>query len=160
MMTPSIILSFVLTLCTIIYTGINYLLWQESIKTRRELSCPNLIAYLKFSEDHKSVELLIENIGNGVARDVKVVVLEDYDVVGYYALSSIGIVQNGFKSFPPKYKLKYPLNLREKVYAEGQKEYIKLEISYFHLFDKKLINHTETFDLSFTSISNQGYLNY
>ncbi len=157
-MTPDIILSLVVALCTIAYTWINYLLWQESIKTRKQMSSPHLIAYIKMREDYRGIEFIIENIGNGVAKEVKVTMLEDYNIVPHYSISSMGIIKDGFQSFPPKYKLQCFLGTIPDMYEEKSDSFIKLEITYSYFFDKHNISCSEVFCLSLASIKNQLYI--
>lgn len=108
-MKVEIILSSVLAICTAIYTIINLFLLIESRATRKQKSTPLLIAFLKSTENHLMLELHIKNIGEGVAKNVKINVLKDFNRMGKdnLTLSEIGIVKNGFNVFPPQYELKY-----------------------------------------------------
>jgi len=103
------ILSIVIAASTVIYTVTSLMLWVESRETRKQKITPNLIAYLKSAENHIMLELRIKNIGEGIAKNIQVKVIQDYNRMGKnnLLLSKIGIVENGLNHFPPQYELKY-----------------------------------------------------
>ena len=56
-------ISLALLAATSLYTIVTIMMWLESRKTRLQKVAPEIIAYLKTSEDHNVVMLVIENIG-------------------------------------------------------------------------------------------------
>jgi len=42
---PQIILSTVVAIATVFYTGVNVMMWYESRKTRKQETTPNIIAF-------------------------------------------------------------------------------------------------------------------
>ena len=92
-MKAELTISIVLACCTVTYTIINLMLWLESRATRKQKITPLLVAFLKSSEDHNVIELHIKNVGEGVAKNVEVKVLQDYKLFGVenLLLSEIGI---------------------------------------------------------------------
>lgn len=87
-MEVELILSTVLAFATVCYTIINLMMWLESRATRKQKITPQVIAYLKTTEDHLTLCVHIKNIGEGCARNVQVRVLKDYNQFGNLFLIS------------------------------------------------------------------------
>lgn len=151
-----LILSIVIAASTVLYTLINIFLWIESIKTRKQKITPLIVAFLKSTENHIMLELHLKNIGEGVARNVRINVLEDYYRLkgNKMPLSEIGIVENGFNNFPPQYELKFYLNSLVELYEENKDGKIVLEISYERIDKRKFKN---IYELPFNQIYGQNY---
>ena len=81
-MEVELILSTVLAFATVCYTIINLMMWLESRATRKQKVTPQVIVYLKTTEDHLTLCVHIKNIGEGCARNVQVRVLKDYNQFG------------------------------------------------------------------------------
>lgn len=90
-MEVELILSTVLAFATVCYTIINLMMWLESRATRKQKITPQVIVYLKTTEDHLTLCVHIKNIGEGCARNVQVRVLKDYNQFGkeQYPLSNL-----------------------------------------------------------------------
>ncbi|MDS1031815.1 hypothetical protein RDV77_04145 [Porphyromonadaceae sp. NP-X] len=157
-MKVEIILSSVLAICTAIYTIINLFLLIESRATRKQKSTPLLIAFLKSTENHLMLELHIKNIGEGVAKNVKINVLKDFNRMGKdnLTLSEIGIVKNGFNVFPPQYELKYYVHSITELYKKDADDNIILEI-YYESIDCRTFK--ENYNLQFNQVFAQNYSN-
>ena len=155
-MKVEIILSIVIAVCTVLYTIINSLLWFESRSTRKQKTSPHIIAYLKSTEDHVMMSLHIKNIGEGLAKNVKVKILKDYKQFGKnnQFLSELGTMKNGFNSFPPQYELKYYINTNTDIYKTEKDEKIELELNYESCDNRKF---TEIFELPFNQLFGQNY---
>lgn len=69
-MNTQLILSIVVALATIAYTYITYRQLKESERVRFQKEAPNTVPYLKSTEDYTTMQLFIENFGEGVAKDV------------------------------------------------------------------------------------------
>jgi hypothetical protein len=151
-------LSTVIAVSTVIYTAISLLLWIESRATRKQKLTPMMIAYLKSSEDHTMLELKIKNIGEGVAKDLKIKTLQDYNRLGksHLLLSEIGVIKNGFNSFPPQHELKFFVGTLTEIYNEDKDGSIKLEFSYKSSDNRKF---SEIFELPFNQTFGQNYSN-
>ena len=78
-MSTEIILSIVVAIATSIYTIVTIFQLIESRKVRFQKDAPNIVAFLKSAEDHVVMELYIENFGEGVAKDVKIEILKDFN---------------------------------------------------------------------------------
>lgn len=152
------ILSIVIAASTVIYTVTSLMLWVESRETRKQKITPNLIAYLKSAENHIMLELRIKNIGEGIAKNIQVKVIQDYNRMGKnnLLLSKIGIVENGLNHFPPQYELKYYIGSMTDIYQKDKNGFIELEISYTSSDNRKF---SENFKLPFKSLFDQNYSN-
>ena len=155
-MSTEIILSIVVASATSIYTIITIFQLLESRKVRLQKDAPNIVPYLRSAENHISMELYLENFGEGVAKDVKVEVIKDFKRFNQedQYLSTIGIVENGMNVFTPKYKLKFYMGSMIDLYENFQNESIILKISY-----KSLNNHgfSQVFELPFNQIFGQNF---
>jgi hypothetical protein len=157
-MSVEIVLSLVIAISTVLYTVINLMLWFESRKTRKQKITPHVIAFLKSAENHITLELHIKNIGEGIAEDVKIKTLKDYNQFGKdgHLISELGIMKNGFNSFPPQYELKYYLHSFTEIYEKEKEESIKFELSYRSSDKRKF---TEIIELPFKQLFGQNYSN-
>ncbi|WP_134091061.1 hypothetical protein [Olivibacter sp. XZL3] len=128
----------------------------ESRKVRFQKESPNIVPYLKASETHGVMEFYIKNFGEGVAKDVKVDVIKDFERFGdsKMLLSEIGIVKNGMNYFPPQYQLKFYLGSMIELHEHNQDDFIAVKILCSSLDGRKFTNN---FKLSFNQISDQNY---
>lgn len=155
-MEVEVILSIVLAASTVLYTIINYMLWRESRATRRQKITPLIIAYLKPTENCQVLALHIKNIGEGLAKNVKIEVMKEYNRFGKdnLLLSDIGIIKNGFNNFPPLYELRYYIHSMKELNSEDNKNRIEIEISYESTDKKK---YKDTYKLPFNQIIDQNH---
>jgi len=155
-MKVEIVLSMVIAGCTVLYTFINLMMWCESRATRKQKYDPLIIAYLKSTEDHSILTLIIKNIGEGYAKDVNIKILKDYNQFDKknFPISNIGIVKNGLNIFPPQYKLTFYINLMTELEKTEKNKSIELEILYKNKYNKKIKNK---FILQFNQIFGQNY---
>lgn len=157
-MAIEMILTMVIAASTVIYTAISLMLWIESRTTRKQKLTPMMLAYLKTSEDHIVLELRIKNIGEGVAKNLTVNTLQDYERLGksHLLLSEIGVIKNGFNTFPPQYELKFYLGNLSEILEKDQDGSIKLGFNYKSSDNRKFC---ESFELPFNQIFGQNYSN-
>ncbi len=156
-MKVEIILSTVIAGSTVVYTIINLMLWFESRATRKQKITPLVIAYLKSTEDHKVLALHIKNIGEGLAKNVSIKTLKDYNRHGkdHLLLSNVGIIKNGFNNFPPQYELSFFIHFMTELKADEENSFIEIEISYESTCKTKFKN---IYKLPFNQIVGQNYL--
>lgn len=130
----------------------------ESRKVRLQKITPQIIAYLRCSEDHSVLELVIENIGEGVAQRVDAKLAVDYKQFGVEScsLSNQGVFKNGFNNFPPHYRLRYLLNAFSKIDFNNTDNKLQVELTYKRI-DGEV--YKETFDLIFDQVLGQMYSN-
>jgi hypothetical protein len=70
--------------------------------------------------------------------------------------SNVGIVKNGFNSFPPQYELNFYINLMTDLETEDDNNSIEIEISY-ESSDKEKIK--DIYKLPFNQVTGQNYSN-
>jgi hypothetical protein len=146
----TLIFAGVVAISTAIYSFLTYRLVKETRLLREFHLEAHLIAYLVASETNPSItSLIIDNIGNGVARNLRFKIIRDvnYQNCGY--LRDIGIFNKTIDFYPPNYERKYfLLNLSED-YENIIQDFIEFEIIYddFLKKDKKQIFKLEFKDL-------------
>lgn len=70
-MEVELILSTVLAFATVCYTIINLMMWLESRATRKQKITPQVIVYLKTTEDHLMLCVHIKTLEKGVLEMYK-----------------------------------------------------------------------------------------
>lgn len=137
-MDVELVLSIVLAGATVCYTIINLMMWFESRATRKQKSTPILIAFLKITDDHKTLAVHLKNVGEGCAKDVSINVLKDYNQFGRkdYPLSECFAFRNGVNIFPAGYELRYYLDDPCTIDYSNSENYIEIEITYKNLNGK------------------------
>ncbi|MBI0398020.1 hypothetical protein [Cyclobacterium marinum] len=155
-MDVEIVLSIVIAVCTFIYTGISLLLWVESKASRLQKLTPHVILYLKGTEDHKTLVLHVKNIGEGVAYNVQIKTLENFNQFGLEnaPISQLGILKEGFSAMPPGYELKFYIGDLIELYEKSRDRKIKFEVMCKRK-DKK--NISEVFTLPLIQAMGQNY---
>ena len=130
-----------LTIATIILAWKTWQLVIEQVKIRRASIEPYITVYLETAETNPTWKfLIIQNIGKGVAKDLKFTI--EKDLTGYgsqvKSISSIGLFKNGMTFFPPNYQKKFFLfdstgkELADRLF----KDEIIFTVSYNDIFDK------------------------
>ena len=155
-MKVEIVLSVVVASSTFLYTIISLMLWFESRVSRIQKTTPMMIAFLKSTENHQVLTLHIKNIGEGLAKNVKINILKDYERFDKknLLLSEVGIVKNGFNIFPPQYDLSYYIHEMTELKPENNDSFVEIEIDY-ESADK--IKFKDTFKLPFNQVIGQNY---
>lgn len=149
-------LAVIVAISTMIYTIITALMLIENKRSRLQKIEPLIVCYLKSSEDSSSISVIIKNIGEGLAKNVKAILIKDYLRYGKtnLPLSQHGIFINGLSVFPPNYELKYILDLWSNITPLTPDHYIELKVEYFRADNK---NRTANYRLNFKEISDQFY---
>ncbi len=152
------ILAILLLIVTAIYAIITFFQLKESRKVRFQKETPNIVAYLQSTEDHETLALHIKNFGEGVAKNVKVTFLKDFNRFDKedFPLSDIGIAKKGLNYFPPDYDLSYHIGRLVSLYENNREDVIKLKISCESLDDRKFSN---TFELPIAQVYGVFYSN-
>lgn len=155
-MRVEIVLSVVLAASTVLYTLINFFMLIESKRVRKQKITPLLVAYISSTEDHTIHVLKLKNIGEGLAKNVRVVVLKDYKQFGGNGslISDFGIVKNGFNFFPPQYELQFYLDNPVDIFNYNPEGEISLEISYDNIYGERF---SEVFTLPFNQMFGLNY---
>lgn len=139
------LLAIVVAVCTVIYTAINCLMLIESKKVRKQKQTPYIISYLKLSEtEPKCIYLVVENVGEGYAKNVKFNVIKDNVVESKMKLVNRKGIKYGISSFPSHYKLEYLVAFDLK--KDGiEEDYIEIEIEYCDNSNKQYKNKYNVF---------------
>jgi hypothetical protein len=153
-----IILSWVIGISTFAYMIINIFMLVENQRIRKIKSMPLIVAYLKSTEDHEALRLCIKNIGEGVAKDIKIELTSDYKTFGNEnrMLSNLGIMKYGLNIFPPQEQFTYFIDLwaeigKKKDFENG---HIDISIHYAGIDGRKYEN---TYELPTIQLSGQDY---
>jgi hypothetical protein len=158
MINAELLLTSILVGSTLVYTLISWLLLVESKKTRQLKIAPLIIAFLKSTENHNVLALHIKNIGEGLAKNVKVRFIKDYSRLGAkdLFLSDVGIAKNGFNIFPPQYVLNFYIHFLNELESRDENGTIEIEIEYESTDKRKFKN---IYALPFNQIGGQNYSN-
>jgi hypothetical protein len=152
-MDVELILSIVLAGATVFYTIINLMMWFESRATRRQKITPMIIAFLKVTEDHKTLAVHLKNVGEGFAKDVTIKALKDYNQFkkDNLPLSDCFAFKNGVNIFPSGYELIYYLDSVADIDYARDDSYIELQIDYKDMRGKRYGNNI--FKLPFNQVA-------
>jgi hypothetical protein len=152
------ILSAVIAISTVFYTCINWKMFRESKRQREDKITPLIVAYLKSTEDHMMLRLYIKNIGDGLAKNVIINILQDYNQFGLTnkKLSDIGAIRNGLNIFPPKEEYAYFIDSWRNI---GKSENIKkmcieMSIDYERIDGKK---YNSQYNLPLIQVASKDY---
>lgn len=153
-----ILLSVIIASATVIYTVVTVFQLVESRKNRLLKEAPNIIAFLKTTEDHTVLSLYINNYGDGVAKNVAISFKKDFNRFSKegYRFSKIGIAQHGMNFFPPQYQLKFDVGFVDDIFQNSKEDYIELEIRYQNLQNRSFQTF---FKLPFNQVFGQTYSN-
>lgn len=147
-------LAIVVAVCTVIYTVINWFMLVESKKVRKQKQTPYIISYLKLSEtEPKNIYLVVENVGEGYAKNVKFNVIKDNVVESEMRLENRKGIKDGISSFPSHYKLEYLVAFDLTKDGLGE-DYIEIEIEYYDNINKK---YKDKYNVVYGSVFGQLY---
>ena len=154
--TLTLIFSGIVAVCTIVYSFLTIRLVRETRLSREFHLEAFMTAYLKNSETSPDiVSLIIKNIGNGVARNIKFKIIKDINYSNGNPLSEIGIFNKNLDFFPPNNTNRYILLSLAEDYEIRSKDYIEFEITYD---DAIKTNKSQKFKLDFKDVAGIGKL--
>lgn len=131
--TPQNILSIVLIIVTLAYTITSVLMLLESRATRKQKNAPNIIVYLRSNISHDALYVCIKNIGEGCARNVRVVPIHDYNLFGKeLKLNNFSLFSEGVNVFPPQFEMTFPLDTWQKIKLQDN-PYVEFYVSFSDL---------------------------
>jgi len=87
--------------------------------------------------DNLSMNLTIENIGSGIAYDVRFNVSPDFQIIKGRYLSQIGLFKNGLHIFSPHTKMKIHLTWMPEDYENKIKNPLNIEVKYRNRIKKE-----------------------
>ncbi|WP_430812952.1 MULTISPECIES: hypothetical protein [unclassified Carboxylicivirga] len=148
----------IVAVSTCVYVFFTWKLLQENKQMREALSEPQLIFYLETTEVHADMFYIkIENIGSGIAKQVKFHIDKDLELNGIrQKLNDIPLFNGGFNVFPPGYKDEYLLLSSMNVNIdELQKAQLCFKVTYKTVYNKLI---EEWYTLKFGDIITRGRL--
>jgi hypothetical protein len=140
---------FVTALATLFYVILTIRLVSENIKNRRMQIDPKIVMDIISDATHPYLlNFVLENIGNGVALNIKFSIKQEPRLTKSKKISDYGFIKNGLKSLSGKAKYKtFFLNTLDEN-MEMFKELIVIDISYVDI-SKRKYNEEIIFDLSY-----------
>jgi len=155
-MKVEILLSTVLAISTVFYTIINLMMWFESKATRNQKITPLVIAYLQMSETHNIMILCIKNIGEGLAKNVRISIKDDYNIFDKsdLLLSQRSMIKNGINNLPPQLEVSCYINHMKNLNLDDNHSRIELDIFYENINKKALV---DSYDLPFNQTFRENY---
>jgi len=157
-----IICQVILTIATVILAWKTWQLVIEQIAIRNSGIEPHITVYIETAETNPTWKfLIVQNIGQGVAKDLKFEIKKD--LIGYGSqvknISSIGLFKHGMTFFPPNYSKKYFLfdstgkEIAERLFNDE----IIFNVSYNNIFNK---NKKEEFVIKLEEHRGASQLNH
>lgn len=149
--------SIILAIATVFYVFLTTKLVSENIKIRRLQIDPKIVLDILMDEnDPYFLNIIIENVGNGVALNLKFNVKSELNITKSKKISELGFIKNGLKTLSAKSKYKTMLIfIIDETNVEIFNRLIEIDIEYFDITGKKFIERT-IIDLSY--INDISYL--
>ena len=149
-----LIFSGIVAISTIIYVFLTYKLAEQTRLSREFFLESHIIAYITNSEASSGiVNLVIENIGKGVAKNVKFEIIKDVESTKITNLKDLGIFKNGIKYLPPDRRLKFTLTTLNKDTNDFQNSII-FKVRYSDALQKR----DSIFELEYSELEGMGRL--
>lgn len=142
-------LTATMVFATIVYVLFTHKLVKESRKLREQSLEAHIICYLVSAENSPSlVSLIIENVGKGVATNIRGEVIRDIAFANR-PLEEIGFFSKPLEYFSSGNKVKYFIGTIAKDYDERIADYFEFELTYNDQLKK---DKTKTFKIEFNDI--------
>ena len=135
-----LIFSGVVSLSTVIYAILTWKLVLETKKTRIFQITPDIYVYFEKAEANpKSVYLVIENMGNGVGKDVKIEVIKNFRKYEYefQSIEQKGLYANGIKNFYPKQRYRSYFTTITSTNKDFINDSLELKLNYSDILGQK-----------------------
>lgn len=137
------------SLITTIATTITALATSISVILVWNIYKPDISIWFEPDKNNNLImNLVIENIGQSIAKDVKFIVCPDFEIIEGRYLSQIGLFKNGLEVFPPHRKIVTYLTWMPKDYERKISEPFTISVTYKGFLNKEYTKNY-TIDLSF-----------
>jgi hypothetical protein len=136
----TLIFSGIVTTSTVIYAILTHKLVKETKATRLLQITPDVQVYLEKAEtDAHLVYLIIENLGYGVASEVKLTIIKDFNHYNNerLRLSNMGSFKHGLSSFYPKKRYKYFFTNLLENFENKVNDTIEIGVTFKDIYNKK-----------------------
>ena len=105
------ILTFILAIITGIYAYLTWRMVKETKRMREIQSEPNISIFYRSKEEYISlIDIVIKNIGQGPAHNLKFEVNPDFKYSDEKNISELNLFKRGLKNLPPNQELVFFLN--------------------------------------------------
>ena len=143
--------TLIVAIATVFYVILTLRLVSESIKNRRLQIDPKIVMNILPDEyDIYFLNFIIENVGNGVALNIKFNINNEYNVKTSKKLSDYIFIQNGLKTLSGKTKYKSMFSFTIEEDLQIFKEPMIINIEYEDIYKRKYFEKI-MFDLSYLS---------
>jgi len=143
--------TLVVAIATVFYVILTIRLVAESVKNRRLQIDPKIVMNILPDEhDIYFLNFIIENVGNGIALNIKFKINNEFKVKTSKKLSDFILIQNGLKTMHgrTKYKSLFSFTIEEDL--QIFKEPMTIDIEYEDIYKRKYVEKI-IFDLSYLS---------
>lgn len=121
----------VVAIATVFYVRLTSRLVNETIELRKAQTRPQLsISILPRDPEVWIVDMIIENVGNGAAHNVKIKPTNNFEMRNDREFNNIGFVKNGYNYFAPHQRLKFFFT--SLIDNKEEKENVKFTIDIFY----------------------------
>jgi hypothetical protein len=136
--------SGVVAISTVVYAILTWQLVSETRIMRKVQTEPNLYMFIESRDEHAEItDMFMQNIGMGVARNIKFNVLSDFmyyrdnSSKKDYWLKDIHLLENGFEALAPNQKIRVFSTSYRDVRDLNSKTYFEICIKYTNFKDDK-----------------------
>jgi len=143
-----------LTFVYVVFTILIFISNNRSVKemklAREEEYRPFIVSYIQ-TKPNGITELIIENIGKTVAKNVEIEISPEFNFPKKSPLSNSFVLNNSIPNMPPNYRLKFYVGLISDFKIEGD-SYQVYEVGIkYHSFDNKHYKDNYTIDFNIGS---------
>ncbi|MFI0426438.1 MAG: hypothetical protein ACH34V_05735 [Flavobacterium sp.] len=133
-MSLSDIINSVVALAAVGTIVLTLMMIRESRLMRLFQTTPEIIIHLEYAEASPSLLfIVVENIGAGTARNVKLDLVKDYGFYNDFDIKKLGdrgIFKTGLNNFYPKQRFKYFISSTDGDYEKKCSDYLIVDLSY------------------------------
>ncbi len=130
-MNTSDILSLVLTLATVLYVLFTWKITSENKKMREAQTEPRISLSIQPREEYINfLNMIVENIGQGPAYEVRFELNHDFEFAKGHFLSELGFIKNGIAYFAPRQKIEFFLTNMVEGFNDKMNNEIRIKVTY------------------------------
>ncbi|MCC4771282.1 hypothetical protein FXV91_14255 [Methanosarcina sp. DH2] len=156
----NLLFSGIVAISTVVYAVLTWKLVSETSKMREVQTEPNVYAFIEPRDEHNEItDMFIQNIGLGLARDIKFAVLSDFiyykseRLSKIYQLSEIYLIKTGIEYIAPNQKMRIFSTSLNDVRELNSKNYLKMKIEYTNSVGKE---YDSVYLIDFSSLPANG----
>lgn len=120
----AVIFSTVVATATVVYAVLTWKLVSETRKMRQAQTEPKVSVTIQPREEWISlIDMVIQNIGLGLAYNIKFEATPDFEYAKSKFLSNLGFMKNGLKYFAPNQRLQFFLTSMIENFEKNKKSF-------------------------------------